>query len=341
MDDFKHIEGEKIIIYNVREKNHKTIDTPCLVRHKEPRKTFEVKSNPIGDGRYGDVYETCEQADCTYVAKIIEKKNDYTNASLENESRNQMIAAGHGLAPTIHEIWICKDTVMLIMDRITGITLHAFLADPEKDDTIKARILKKVSTKIEKLHSIGIIHRDLHLKNIMVKDDESIIFIDFGRSHNYKKPIIYMDDFAILKDDLMKTFRSNKWLNEESSVLQGVNSNLGQKRTFLVGHRNQNNGAASASAAAAEALQPEKEFVRVEKPLPDWLKPNSKENVVTLTAIDVKIIEKIILKIQRIQEVDFLDNSDLIKLITNLGEISNAIRRIVYNRLKYKSRNAN
>ena len=40
MDDFKQTEGEQITMQDVREK----IDTECTVRHKEPRKTFVVKS---------------------------------------------------------------------------------------------------------------------------------------------------------------------------------------------------------------------------------------------------------------------------------------------------------
>jgi len=222
MDDFKQTEGEQLTMQDVREK----IDTHCSVRHKVPRKTFEVKSNRIGKGAVGFVYETCEQADCTYVAKIIEKHWSFNKASLEKESRIQMIAAGHGLAPTIHEIWNCKNNAMLIMDRITGITLQAFLKDPTKDDSTKTRIIKKVSDAIENLHLIGIAHGDLHLENIMVKEDESIIFIDFGKSEYYGNPITDIffggPDYSKLREDLIQTFpyTNKKWLNQEVLVFK-------------------------------------------------------------------------------------------------------------------------
>ena len=335
MDDFIKTEGEQLSIYDVTEKNQKNIDTECTVKHNKSRKTFLINSNLIGKGAFGVVYETCEQSECTYVAKVIDKKG-----FVEKESYNQMIAAQSGLAPTIHEIWICKNKVMLIMDRIKGITLQAFLENAKIDDSIKSRIIKKVSKAIENLHSIGILHGDLHSQNIMVMEDESIIFIDFGHSLYFEKPItnifVTLTDFTTLRKDLVKTFPFNKWLNERFSGFQSTNStnsNFRQKRTFTVGHPKKNN----TSTAAAAAASPAEEFVPVqEKPLPEWLTPNSKENVVPLTESERKKIDKAITKI----EGDFIpseDNSNLIEvIITRLNTLSNVIKRNVFNHLKFK-----
>jgi tRNA A-37 threonylcarbamoyl transferase component Bud32 len=333
MDDFIKTEGEQLNIYDVTEKNHKNIDTECTVKHKKSRRTFLVNSNFIGKGAFGVLYETCEKSECTYVAKVIDKTSFF-----EKESYNQMIAAGHGLAPTIHEIWNCKNKVMLIMDRINGITLQGFLEEVKIDDSIKSRIIKKVLEAIKSLHSIGIMHGDLHSQNIMVMKDESIIFIDFGHSVYFEKPItdifVTATDFATLRKDLVKTFPSNNWLNERSSGFQGNNSNFGQKRTFTVGQHPKKNNTSTAAAAAAS---PAEEFVPVqEKPLPEWLTPNSKENVDELSESERKKIDKAITKI----EGDFIpseDNSNLIEVInTRLNNLSNVIKRKVFNHLKFK-----
>jgi serine/threonine protein kinase len=326
MDDFIKTEGEQLI------RNQEILDTDCSVNHKKSRKAFLVKSNVIGEGAFGYIYETCEKSECTYVAKVIEKLN-YS----QNEPYNQIIAAGHGLAPVIHEIWNCKNKVMLIMDRIKGITLQRYLENVHIDDSIKTHIIKKVFEAIDNLHAIGILHGDLHSQNIMVKEDGSIIFIDFGHSIYFEKPIIDVllaaTDIATLRKDLVKTFSNPRWLNEKAVSLQVNNNSFATKRTFIVGQRTKENISAAAAASPAEEFVPVKE-----EPLPEWLTPNSKENVVPLTVIETKKVNLAKEKIIDYGFFDSEDNADLIHVIsTILSTLPNVLKRKVFDELKHKS----
>lgn len=75
-----------------------------------------------------------------------------------------------------------NDSLQLADFRLYGyITVHEYIKDHINEmDTIRKHILKKLET----LHHIGLYHRDLHFRNIIIKKDDitDIRFIDFGLS---------------------------------------------------------------------------------------------------------------------------------------------------------------
>ena len=69
------------------------------------------------------------------------------------------------------------------MEYIEGQDLFQFLEEkgnlPEKE---VAKIFYKILLALDHIHSLGVIHRDLKLENIMIDEDENPKIIDFGLS---------------------------------------------------------------------------------------------------------------------------------------------------------------
>lgn len=69
----------------------------------------------------------------------------------------------------------------IVMERVDGVTLTSLLASGEITPTLRLRILDRILTAVEYIHTRGIVHRDLKPDNIMVNPatgDTTII--DFG-----------------------------------------------------------------------------------------------------------------------------------------------------------------
>lgn len=338
MDSFLPIktEGEDLTIYNLEEKENKTEDTKCSVKHDVVRKRFLVHSKVIGKGAFGTVYETCEKDECSYVAKIVNKQN-----FKQKEIYNQMAAARHDLAPMIYEIWDCRNNVMLIMNKINGITLNKFLRNNNNDET-KRRVVQKVFTAIKQLNDIGILHNDLHSDNIMVREDESILFIDFGHSEYFEHPIVHpilsAVDVTTLRRDLKLEFAdSGNWINEKLPVFQHSSNNVGKKRTVVLGIMGKK---AASPAKSSKSVSKEKSPKAAaassssvaEIQLPDWMRPNSKENAVPITDADNKKLEK---AISIIEKTGYFDNNELIhQITTRLKALPDVLKRKVFEKLK-------
>lgn len=75
----------------------------------------------------------------------------------------------------------------IIMEYISGQTINNFLTNLEKekydDDAKLTKLLMDIGAIIGKMHSIGIFHGDLTTSNILIKEDNTLVLIDFGLSH--------------------------------------------------------------------------------------------------------------------------------------------------------------
>lgn len=161
-----------------------------------------------GGGQKSTVYETCEEKNCQYVAKV--EKTDESKKR-ENELLCQIKASIHNLAPKIYEIWMCQDKTVFIMDRLVGMSLGDYFSPKHKvNEDMKKEILRKAHEALEKLHSIGIIHGDPHLENFIVVNDK-INLIDFGDAKDFgdrdmRNTMIANTDTLTLDTDIRETY---------------------------------------------------------------------------------------------------------------------------------------
>ncbi len=123
----------------------------------------------------------------------------------------------HGIAKNIEQT---KN--FFTMEKITGVTLTELTEAPSKRaERIPAMTLEKVIERLkdknlrtclkrdlEKIHSAGIIHGDIHPRNIMLDNDGNFYLIDFGNSYvtvNIPVAIDY-DNIENRKELDIKTF---------------------------------------------------------------------------------------------------------------------------------------
>jgi serine/threonine protein kinase len=92
---------------------------------------------------------------------------------------------------------------MLIMERLIASSLDDFIrgvSQTDLPDNFDVDVFfDKCEDEMEKMHSFGIHHRDLHLGNIMIDIEGNPIFIDFGDA---KK--VFLSDDDPYKDDTIK-----------------------------------------------------------------------------------------------------------------------------------------
>lgn len=77
----------------------------------------------------------------------------------------------------------CKIT----MENINGQTVNDYLTylneNKLDDDASLTKLLRDIGTTIGKMHSLGVFHGDLTTSNILKKEDDTLVLIDFGLSH--------------------------------------------------------------------------------------------------------------------------------------------------------------
>ncbi|XP_026816572.1 EKC/KEOPS complex subunit bud32 [Rhopalosiphum maidis] len=75
----------------------------------------------------------------------------------------------------------------IIMEYISGQTVNEYLTnmkDNKLDDNGNLKkVLMNIGAIIGKMHSLGVFHGDLTTSNIIKKDDDTLVLIDFGLSH--------------------------------------------------------------------------------------------------------------------------------------------------------------
>ena len=71
-------------------------------------------------------------------------------------------------------------SLAIISDFFPGVSLRHWLHRKELSKANLSMLLENIKREIKKVHSKGILHRDLHLNNILVAQDMSVKIVDFG-----------------------------------------------------------------------------------------------------------------------------------------------------------------
>lgn len=74
----------------------------------------------------------------------------------------------------------------ITMENINGQTVNNYLTslkDNRPDDANLINLLMNIGVIVGKMHSIGVFHGDLTTSNMLKKEDDTLVLIDFGLSH--------------------------------------------------------------------------------------------------------------------------------------------------------------
>ena len=165
----------------------------------------------IGSGVYGDVY-LFKKKNIFYACKIdelrIDESIDEYITRKNNEYKLLNIVGINNIGPKIynnHYIIVNNKLYnILIMEYIDGKTLFDYLETETYTENKINKIKKLINKKINKLHKLNIIHRDLHLNNIMIVEKNNkinIFIIDLGLSRKTNNEIseLKKNNYNILK----------------------------------------------------------------------------------------------------------------------------------------------
>lgn len=183
-------------------------------------KEYQIVNHILGSGSYGHILMTCENSNCSYVAKKIQFDfNRYPDKRFMYnmffaESIIAKFAGEHGFGIPIRSYFICQSdnpsnppnqqmNGIIIMDKFQHNIEH-IQQDLNYYDFIKIFELVNI------MHSYGLLHRDLFLKNVMYKinPDQTKVFkiIDFGLTipFEHEIPVIFkLIDFLNLISDVV------------------------------------------------------------------------------------------------------------------------------------------
>ena len=131
------------------------------------------------EANYGEIYSACLGKDCEYVLKYLAFDNCNTEDEIRNEIEMQNECAKINLALPVIDFWFSNDGGSIVMHKLDYTAANLFTV--YKTDAERMLILANILVILNKLHSNGFYHGDLHLNNIMTKGID-YYFIDFGMS---------------------------------------------------------------------------------------------------------------------------------------------------------------
>jgi len=174
---------------NIREIKPKNTndDLPCLSGYK----IIKI----LGQGAFGKVYlvtknnkEYAMKEQLIKIATTPDQQADYDYYinSIKNELKIGKILGKQKIGPRIYDTFMCKKTesinIYIVMQAMNKGTIQEF----SKKNIISDVHLGQIRKKINKLHSLNILHRDLHAGNVLVnqkKNKEYEFYLgDFGLS---------------------------------------------------------------------------------------------------------------------------------------------------------------
>uniref|UniRef100_A0A667Y8B7 Protein kinase domain-containing protein n=1 Tax=Myripristis murdjan TaxID=586833 RepID=A0A667Y8B7_9TELE len=135
----------------------------------------------IGQGAYGSVYR-CKKIDSDdlYAMKVFD---DFRESTIREMSIFHMLK-GHDNIIELQDVSVHDEKVAAIMP-LMSCTLGdvIFCRDPENTPlSFIARMSLQIANALQYMHLLGIVHRDLTPRNILLSDDMTVKVCDFGLS---------------------------------------------------------------------------------------------------------------------------------------------------------------
>ena len=178
---------------------------------------FKIPKEEIGKGFYGTVYKvpvkTCIKhipKDTEYIAMKFELINlnnhNQTPKTLKETISITKKIAELGIGPQLYDVFIVESRGLYFIAKIYEY-IQGDSWDVHKFKSTKSyeKALATLTKHIETFNKHGILHRDLHQKNVMVTPSEQIFIIDFdlaSYAENFEKENIdfFRKDFKFVND---------------------------------------------------------------------------------------------------------------------------------------------
>ena len=169
------------------ERRYKDKVTRCVeaLARKKPAPGLGNRGNRggvIGAGAYGVVVAHPTKTDRVVKAIPVGKNPGETLEGALKEAEIMKTAGEIGVSPKFHGVSACFSGDYPIMMFEMGAmkrTLRDWVLDGRSMDELDG-MLSKIDKKVEKLHSVGIFHHDLHDENVMLDAKDQPFVVDYG-----------------------------------------------------------------------------------------------------------------------------------------------------------------
>lgn len=170
-------EGTMQLIANIDKELYLLVADPKLVEINFFDPKYNLKKE-LGAGTFGTVWEAVDAYGTKWAIKKVVRKKAIEEATVANNIIK--LKLDHPNIMKIVDVIDFGDYIWIVNEHIPGITLTEYINNSEGG--FNADLLYGIADAINYLHSKGWIHRDIKPDNIMLKNGDIPIIIDFGLS---------------------------------------------------------------------------------------------------------------------------------------------------------------
>jgi len=150
------------------------------------KETYDV-GNIIGHGASGSVFlVTHKVTKKNFACKVVKKNSNMNDAQSMSTEIEIMKRIRHRHIVSMYELYETPKCLWIILELVDGGDIHQFLASTTSyTECMAARHFKQVLQGVHYLHTLGVVHRDLKLDNILLKGEGEVSDLkiaDFGLS---------------------------------------------------------------------------------------------------------------------------------------------------------------
>lgn len=133
------------------------------------KETYDI-GKTIGHGASGKVYlVTHKVTGQQFACKVVKKNSNMNDAQSMSTEIEIMKRIRHRNIVSMYELYETPKCLWIILELVDGGDLHHFLANTlHYNEVMAARQFRQILTGLHYLHSLGVIHRDLKLDNILL-----------------------------------------------------------------------------------------------------------------------------------------------------------------------------
>jgi len=150
------------------------------------KETYEI-GKILGHGASGKVYiATHKTTGVKFACKVVKKNSNMNDAQSMSTEIEIMKRIRHRNIVSMYELYETPKCLWIILELVDGGDLHHFLANTmHYNEVMAARQFKQILSGLHYLHSLGVVHRDLKLDNILMSGTGATCemkIADFGLS---------------------------------------------------------------------------------------------------------------------------------------------------------------